>query len=99
MTAGELADEVDSRIDPNTASWAELDAFLPGIGEVTAKRIVAYREAHRVSGSATPGGPGPPVVFSCPEDLQAVHGIGPKTVTRIAPHLVFPGSPPRRPAD
>jgi len=98
MTAGDLATEVDQRIDPNVATWAEL-VILPRIGEVTAKRIVAYREAHQASGAAAPDGQGPPIVFFCPEDLEAVHGIGPKTVARIAPHLIFPNSPPRRPAD
>lgn len=98
MTAGDLADEVGQQIDPNVATWAEL-ALLPRIGEVTAKRIVAHREAHQASGTAAPDGSGPPIVFSCPEDLEAVHGIGPKTVARIAPYLVFSGSPPRRPAD
>ena len=98
MTAGDLADEVDQRIDPNVAGWAELTS-LPRIGEVTAKRIVAYREAHQASGTADRAASGPPIVFSCPEDLEAVHGIGPKTVARIAPYLVFSGSPPRRPAD
>jgi len=97
ITPDERIHQVDSRIDPNTASWVELDAFLPGVGEVTAKRIVAYRQAHRKSGTHDDSSPS--VVFLRPEDLQAVPGIGPKTMTRIAPHLVFPGSPADQPAD
>ena len=50
-----------SPIDINTAGAEELDQ-LPGIGEVLAERIIAYREAH-----------GP---FASAEDLLAVSGIG-----------------------
>ncbi len=73
--------EVDSRVDPNTATWTEL-ASLPGIGEVLAKRIVEYRQ----------GKAGRPdkVVFRQPADLEAVRGVGPKTVAKLAKHLKFP---------
>jgi competence protein ComEA len=71
------------RIDPNRAPWWEL-AQLPGIGEVTAKAIVDYRQRHQTGGNL------PSRVFSSAEDLQAVHGIGPKTVARLREHLVFP---------
>ena len=67
------------RIDPNTASWASL-ARLPGIGQSRAKAIIRHREAH--------GGDG--LVFRRPEDLEAVDDIGPVTVERIRPYLVFP---------
>ena len=50
-----------SPIDINTAGVEELDQ-LPGIGEVLAGRIIAYREEHGPFGSA--------------EDLLAVSGIG-----------------------
>ncbi|HSW44817.1 MAG TPA: helix-hairpin-helix domain-containing protein [Phycisphaerae bacterium] len=83
------AGPIEQRIDPNTASWAELTR-LPRIGEVTAKRIVEYREAHRdradESAADAP-------VFRRPEDLERVPGIGPVTVERIAPYLRFPESP------
>lgn len=48
----------------NTATAAELET-LPGVGEVMAERIVAFREAN-----------GP---FEAIEDIQNVSGIGPKT--------------------
>jgi competence protein ComEA len=51
-------------VNINTAAAEELET-LPGIGEVTAQRIIDYREAN-----------GP---FETIEDIQNVSGIGPKT--------------------
>ena len=68
------------RLNPNTASWADL-ALLPRIGEVTANRIVEYRKENQPSD----GSP----VFNRPTDLENVRGIGPITVERIASHLRF----------
>ena len=74
---------IEFKVDPNSAGWAEL-AGLPGIGEVLAKRIVEYRqEQAKASGGRT-------VVFRRPEDLDAVRGIGPKTVEKLTKHLRFP---------
>lgn len=70
----------DDRLDPNTAGWVELTR-LPGVGEVTAKRIVAYRQEHGTD-SGRP-------VFSSAQDLARVRGIGPKTVEAIRPYLSF----------
>lgn len=56
------------RIDVNTANARSL-ARVPGIGEATAARIVAWREAH-----------GP---FGRIDDLDAVDGVGPKTIERL----------------
>lgn len=82
---GLQSDRLQSAIDPNTAPWWEL-AVLPRVGEVTAKRIVAHREAASAA-------PGPKTerepVFTAPADLEQVHGIGPKTVQRAAPYLTF----------
>ena len=55
-------------IDINTASQSEL-SLLPGIGEVLAGRILAYRDAH---GS-----------FPCVEELLNVEGIGTKKLEEI----------------
>lgn len=55
-------------LDINAASAQDL-ARLPGIGEVSARRIVQYRQLH-----------GP---FLTVEDLLAVKGIGPRTLEAI----------------
>lgn len=61
------------RIDPNRAPRGEL-LLLPGVGRVTAERIVRLRERRP---------------FHSVEDLERVHGIGPVLAERMAPHLVF----------
>jgi competence protein ComEA len=58
----------------NTASMAELDE-LPGIGPVTAQKIVDFREQHGA--------------FSSVEDLDAIPGIGPAKVEQLR-ELVAP---------
>lgn len=58
-----------SRVSLNTATLAELD-LLPGVGPVTAQKIIDWREAH---GS-----------FTSVEQLQEVDGIGPKTYAELA---------------
>lgn len=69
------------RIDINRAHWGEL-TVLPGISDVRARRLVAWRQQH-----------GP---FRSLEDLQKVRGIGPKLAARWAPWIHFgpPASPP-----
>jgi competence protein ComEA len=59
-------------VDLNSATVAQLDA-LPGVGPVTAGKIIAWRTEHRR--------------FSRIEELQEVSGIGPKTYAEIAPHV------------
>jgi len=81
---------VETRIDPNTATWAEL-ARLPDVGETLARRIVAYREAQR--GRSGPQSP-PSVVFRSLADLDPIPGLGPKRLERIEPLLRFPAENP-----
>ncbi len=66
-------------IDLNRASIEELDT-LPGIGPVTARRIVEAREK-------MPGG-----TFGSLEELRAIRGIKAKTFLRLKPYLKIEGS-------
>lgn len=52
-------------VNINTADAAALAEALNGVGPITSKEIVSYREEN---GS-----------FSSPEELMKVNGIGPKT--------------------
>lgn len=62
----------DGKIDVNRASADELEE-LPGVGPVTAERIIEYREAN-----------GP---FADPRDLISVPGIGERTMETLAEHI------------
>jgi DNA uptake protein ComE-like DNA-binding protein len=84
--AGAHARLLSGQLNPNTATWAEL-AMLPRIGETLARRIVAYREEQLRAQPAGSAEPGP--VFRCLEDLDAVPGIGPRTLEAIGPYLTF----------
>ncbi len=68
------ARQYDYRLDINQAPWFEW-TLLEGIGEKTARKIVAYREEH-----------GP---FKTIEDVSEVPGIGPKTWEQIRPWLTL----------
>src|SRR5438270_6725095 len=65
---GMRADELASRVDPNTADWQTL-AAIPMLGEKRAREIVAYRDHLRVRDGAD-------VVFKEPHDLLRIRGIG-----------------------
>jgi competence protein ComEA len=70
---------VTEKVNPNTAPVGSLRR-LSGIGPVRAAAIAEYAAAHG------------PAAFRRPEDLTAVSGIGPGTVERLRPYLVFPPS-------
>ena len=80
--AGERANQLATRIDPNTADWPAW-AALPLIGEKRAREIVAFRENWL---DEHPG----ELPFKKPEDLMRVKGIGKATVAALEPYLVFP---------
>lgn len=63
-----------AKVNLNTGSVAEFDT-LPGVGPVTAQRIVDWRTQHGR--------------FSRVEELQEVEGIGPKSYAQIAPHVTI----------
>ncbi len=65
-------------VDLNSATWNEI-ALLPGIGEVTARAIVQFREKQ--------GG------ISSLAALTEIDGISAETVNRLRPHVV-PMEPP-----
>gem|GEM_PF-328334 len=73
--------ELEGRINPNDAP-AESLVRLRGIGMSRAAAIVAYRESFRRSREGRPA-------FQKPDDLQAVKGIGPKTVENVRQALKF----------
>ena len=64
--------ELPEPLDLNTATQEELMA-LPGVGEVLAERILAYRAEH-----------GP---FTCVEELGNVSGIGEKKLEALLPEV------------
>ena len=62
-----------ARVDLNTATAAELDG-LPGVGPVTAQKIVDYRTLH-----------GP---FTSADGLDAIPGIGPTRIDNLRDHVL-----------
>jgi competence protein ComEA len=69
--AGSQAGGSADVVNLNSANQSQLEG-LPGVGPVTAAKIVAWRTEHHR--------------FSRVEELQEVDGIGPKTYADIAPH-------------
>lgn len=70
-----VADESsEAGLNINQATEIELQS-LPDIGPVMAARIVAYRKAHGA--------------FHDFDDLNAVKGIGVKTMEKLRPHITF----------
>lgn len=67
------------RVNVNTADQQTLEQ-LPRIGPALAKRIIAHRSRNGY--------------FSSIEDLEEVKGIGPATVSKLQPYIVFNSATP-----
>jgi competence protein ComEA len=64
----------DALVNLNSATLEQLDS-LPGVGPVTAQKILAWRTAHGA--------------FTAIDELLEVDGIGEKTLADMAPHLTL----------
>ncbi len=73
--------KLEDRINPNYAAAASMRR-LPGVGIARAQAIVDYREA---AADET----GEKIVFKDCDDMQKVHGIGPKTAENMKQWLEF----------
>lgn len=69
---GRASDTHQTVVDLNTADQAELET-LPGVGPVTAERILAWRAEHGT--------------FATVEELMEVSGIGERTLEQLRPHV------------
>jgi competence ComEA-like helix-hairpin-helix protein len=73
----------DHPINLNTATSAELQQ-VPGIGPVTADRVLKMRKVH-----------GP---FKSVNELRAIKGIGPRRLAKMKPYLTVGDAPDRKSA-
>jgi competence protein ComEA len=71
-TTGGNTSGASTRLNLNTATQAQLET-LPGVGPVTAQRIIAWREQHGR--------------FTAAAELQEVSGIGVKTYAQLEPYV------------
>ena len=89
--AGDLAAKLADRLDPNTATAAEL-AALPGLGDKRAAAIVNRRETVLKRDPTT-------VPFRSADDLFVISGFGQSMVDSLRPYLTFPGDNSARDKD
>lgn len=68
------------KVNINTATVEQLSE-LPGIGTVTAAKIIAYRTEH---------------VFAAPEEIMEVKGIGPAKYDKIKDLIVVEAAAPKK---
>jgi DNA uptake protein ComE-like DNA-binding protein len=82
---GPAAEQLADRIDPNTATEAEL-AAIPDLGEKRAAEIIQFRNQYVAQ---HPGR----LTFRKLSDLERIRGIGPGITDDMEPYLKFPASP------
>jgi DNA uptake protein ComE-like DNA-binding protein len=82
---GPRADQLADRIDPNTATQAEL-AAIPELGEKRAAAIVEFRTRFAARHPDRQA-------FQRLSDLEQITGIGAATAENMQPYLIFPTSP------
>jgi DNA uptake protein ComE-like DNA-binding protein len=82
---GDRATELADRLDPNTATAAQI-AAIPNIGEKLAATIVEYRlrAEHDHPGKT---------VFTSIYSLTVIRGIGPAKLETLRAYLIFPPKP------
>ena len=71
-TLNEPESNNDNKININTADLSELDS-LPGFGQVTAQKIIEYRQEH--------------TKFNSIEELMNIKGIGEKKFNNVKDHI------------
>jgi competence ComEA-like helix-hairpin-helix protein len=81
-----LAENLATRLDPNTATLQEL-IILPQLGEKRAAAILNYRDHHLATHPGTDA-------FKNLDDLLRITGIGPAMLETLRPHLKFPTTTP-----
>jgi len=77
-TPGEAAERAGPPLDLNRATQAEL-RLVPGLGDTLSQRVLEHRQ--RVG------------FFRSVDELRQIHGIGPKTLERVRPHLFVTDMP------
>jgi DNA uptake protein ComE-like DNA-binding protein len=82
---GPRAAELADRIDPNTATAAELST-IPQLGPARAQALVTYRKQFVLQ---HPGRR----PFHGPQDLTNIKGIGTAIAAKLAPYLIFDPEP------
>lgn len=82
---GDRAAELNDKLDPNTATAAQL-AAIPNLGEKTAREIIAYREKFQQSHPNQ-------IAFASLYSFLTIRGIGPAKLQSLTPYLTFPPNP------